>query len=95
MSKQINLGVRKINTINKLLPIIKKVHADTHPELAEVLRLYLEMMQEEKPLAEKQALATQLQDMTQEFAIPEDACETFEKTYLLLGDITDKLIAAK
>lgn len=82
-----------IEILNKYLPVVTRVHSDIHPELNEVLRLYQEMMQDNKSLEEKQALAQDLVRVTDNYTIPTDACESYAKTYELLAALSEEINA--
>lgn len=71
-----------IVTLNKILPVVDRVHGDHHPELHQVLALYEELKQ--SPSAE---LFQKLREVTGNYAVPSDACPTYEKTYQLLKSL--------
>ena len=71
-----------IVTLNKILPVVDRVHGDHHPELHQVLALYEELKQ--SPSAE---LFQKLREATGNYAVPSDACPTYEKTYQLLKSL--------
>lgn len=66
-------------TLDKILPVVDRVHGDHHPELHEVLALYNEL--KESPSAE---LFDKLRNITGCYTPPADACPTYEKAYALL-----------
>lgn len=65
-----------IKELDKILPVVVRVHGEHHPELRQVAALYTQM--KEAPSA---AVAAQLREVTGGFAVPADACPTFRKTY--------------
>lgn len=68
-----------IQTLNKIMPVVARVHGEHHPELHQVLELYNEV--KTVPSAE---LFEELRDVTGNYAVPEDACPTYAKAYQLL-----------
>lgn len=71
-----------IVTLNKILPVVDRVHGDHHPELHQVVALYEELKQ--APSAE---LFQKLREVTSQYTVPSDACPTYEKTYQLLKSL--------
>lgn len=65
-----------IRELDKILPVVERVHGDHHPELHDVARLYTALKQE--PAAE---VFAELRRVTGNYTVPADACPTFEKTY--------------
>lgn len=76
-----------INELDKKLPVVERVHGENHPELHEVLKLYNEI----KSSNSKEAIL-KLREVTSNYAIPDDVCTTFERTYNLLKEL-DKILS--
>lgn len=68
-----------METLNKILPVVERVHSEHHPELHQVAVLYNELKKE--PSVET---FEKLREVTGNYAVSEDACPTYEKTYQLL-----------
>ena len=66
-------------TLNKILPVVERVHGEHHPELHQVASLY-----EELKNAPSEEIFRKLREVTQNYAVPADACPTYAKTYRLL-----------
>lgn len=66
-------------TLNKVLPVVERVHGEHHPELHQVAALY-----EELKNAPSEEIFRKLREVTQNYAVPADACPTCAKTYRLL-----------
>ncbi len=65
-----------IETLNKILPVVERVHGEAHPELHEVVVLYQELLKTpSKEIFEK------LRKVTHNYTLPEDACPAYTKTY--------------
>ena len=69
-----------IQELDKILPVVERVHGDHHPELHEVAKLYGELKQGAD-------VAAQLRQVTGNFTVPADACPTFAKTYKDLEEL--------
>lgn len=66
---------------------IVKVHGAHHPELAEVRELFVAItakLQNDLDAADLSPEFQQLQAVTDNYAIPDDACEAYQATYQLL-----------
>jgi len=75
-----------VKELDKILPVVVRVHGDHHPELREVGALYNQL--KAAPNAE---VIAQLKAVTQNFAVPEDACPTYAKAYRDLKALTREL----
>lgn len=62
--------------LDKILPVVVRVHGEHHPELSQVAQLYAAF--KAAPNAET---AAKLREITGGFTAPADACPTFCKTY--------------
>ena len=74
-----------IKELDKILPVVVRVHGDHHPELSRVAELYT--MVKENPTEEAWE---ELKTVTNNFTAPEDACPTYAKTYALLEELSKK-----
>ncbi|MEQ9764366.1 iron-sulfur cluster repair di-iron protein, ric [Streptococcus sp. ZJ151] len=63
---------------------ITKAHGKHHPEVFEVKNLYHNIQQHVTNQQSYKAEFQELDRITHHFAIPDDVCPTFEKTYRLL-----------
>ena len=75
------MNTELIKELDKILPVVERVHGEHHPELHEVARLYGELKQGRN-------VAARLQEVTGNFTVPADACPTFVKTYADLEALT-------
>lgn len=78
------LNEETIQTLDKILPVVERVHGEHHPELHQVAELYNELKAE--PSAE---VFGKLREVTGDYAVPGDACPTYEKTYQLLKELDE------
>ena len=71
-----------IKELDKILPVVVRVHGEHHSELSRVAELYAQLKQGQDVKAELNAV-------TNHFTAPEDACPTFRKTYEALRTLTE------
>ena len=71
-----------ILTLNKILPVVERVHGEHHPELHQVAALYEEMKN-----TPSEEIFRKLREVTQNYTVPADACPTYAKTYRLLEEL--------
>ena len=65
-----------IKELDKILPVVVRVHGEHHPELAKVEELYAAL--KTHPTEE---VFAELRTVTSHYTAPEDACPTFCKVY--------------
>lgn len=65
-----------VTELNKILPVVERVHSDHHPELHKVAMLYQKLLK--NPDAD---IFFKLRDVTDGYKVPEDACPTYRKVY--------------
>lgn len=68
-----------IENLDKILPVVERVHGEHHPELHQVAELYTELKE-----APSRDIFAKLKETTGNYAVPDDACPTYAKTYELL-----------
>lgn len=92
MTIQEMLSTEKLAVLNKILPVVIRVHVSNHPELAEVGEIYANLVNGEKTKEEMQALISDMKDVANDFMVPADACPTYAKTYALLSELKDAIL---
>ena len=75
-----------VKELDKILPVVVRVHGEHHPELHQVAVLYAQL--KDAPSA---AVIGQLKEITGNFTAPADACPTFRKTYAGLEALAGEL----
>lgn len=75
-----------IRELDKILPVVVRVHGEHHPELRQVAELYARLKQ--NPDART---VQELRTVTNHFTAPADACPTFQKTYADLAALTGEM----
>lgn len=71
------------------VPVVARVHGDTHPEFHEVKK-HFDVIREklyELDLDELKAEFEELSQITDHFAVPGDVCETYEAVYQMLSEL--------
>ncbi|MDD3541025.1 MAG: iron-sulfur cluster repair di-iron protein, ric [Eubacteriales bacterium] len=71
------------------VPVVARVHGDTHPEFHEVKK-HFDVIREklyELDLGELKAEFEKLSQITDHFAVPGDVCETYEAVYQMLSEL--------
>ena len=68
-----------IENLDKILQVVERVHGEHHPELHQVAELYTELKE-----APSRDIFAKLEETTGNYAVPDDACPTYAKTYELL-----------
>lgn len=81
----------RIKELNKILPVVIRVHGPYHGELNKVGELYTAITSDEKSKEEQLALAAELKKVSNNFEVPADACPTFGKAYKLLKDLIEDI----
>lgn len=71
-----------IKELDKILPVVVRVHGGHHPELTQVAALYAQLKQ--TPDART---AEALRQITADFTAPADACPTYQKAYADLAKL--------
>lgn len=77
--------------LGQFTPIVDRVHGDNHPEFHEVKALW-DTIQEKTEAAgsDKPDLDvefSQLRDVTNHYAVPNDVCESYEAVYNMLEEV--------
>ena len=70
------MNEERIRKLDKILPVVERVHGENHPELHTVAALYAELKTQPTP-----ALLAELRKASSDFTPPADACPTFIKAY--------------
>ena len=68
-------------TLKQFVPIVERVHGSHHPEFYEVRKLFNEIVKEESTLV---PVFEKLREVTDNYTVPEDVCESYEAVYKML-----------
>lgn len=93
MTKFNQVKEKNIETLKLYIPIVDRVHGESHPEFHEVHRLFEEMnmkMKEEgsdKPELDREF--KELRKVTDNYTVPADTCESYEIVYNILSKLDE------
>jgi len=77
--------------LEQFTPIVQRVHGDNHPEFHEVKRLWDQVHEKTQAAdASKPELNNEfkeLRQMTDNYIVPDDVCESYEAVYTMLSEI--------
>ena len=72
------------------VPIVERVHGGTHPEFHEVAKLFNDLMDKIKAAGSQELDLDKkfsgLRDVTNNYTVPSDTCESYEAVYQMLAD---------
>lgn len=86
-----------LDELNKILPVVQRVHGGNHPELSRVGEIYTDILNGIKSGKSSEGmvkLLDELKSITGSFMAPADACATFCRTYELLAKLTEEISKA-
>lgn len=82
-----------IKTLRQYVPVVDRVHGDTHPEFHEVKRLFEAIDEKVKSNASEKYQLTEefakLSEVTSNYTIPNDVCESYEAVYVMLAELDE------
>lgn len=93
MSKQTFNEIIKNNmkTLGQYVPIVARVHGDSHPEFHQVHKLFDTINSKVKEAGrEKPELGDEfakLREVTDNYTVPDDVCESYEAVYRMLAEV--------
>lgn len=70
------------------VPVVERVHGESHPEFYQVAKVYKKL--NEKLELESQDLSQEfieLREITSNYEVPSDTCETYEAVYNMLEEM--------
>lgn len=80
-----------LERLEQFVPIVERVHGAENPEFYEVRKLFdvlnekIKLAGVEKPVIDEEL--TQLREITNDYEIPADVCESYEAVYNMLEEI--------
>lgn len=82
---------KHLQTLSQYIPIVDRVHGNHHPEFHEVRDIFESI---EKKLTEAGSINPELtkefarlREITNNYAVPGDVCETYEAVYNMLAEL--------
>jgi len=82
---------KNFKTLKQYVPVVARVHGGTHPVFYEVQRHFDAILEKSKDKSiEKSALTEEfitLREITHNYTVPHDVCESYEAVYKLLEEL--------
>jgi len=82
---------RNLKKLEQFVPIVARVHGETHPEFHRVHKLFDEINTKIKEAgSDKPDLNREfkeLREITKNYSVPDDVCETYEAVYNMLAEL--------
>lgn len=79
-----------LSTLEQYVPIVARVHGGNHPEFHKVHRVFDTIVVKVKTSVDSADLSndfSQLREITDNYFVPSDVCETFDAVYKMLAEI--------
>lgn len=82
---------QRMKTLKQYVPVVARVHGKNHPEFYEVLELF-DVLEEKtreagSKVPELQEEFAKLREITSNYTVPGDVCESFEAVYTMLAEL--------
>ena len=82
---------RNLKKLEAYVPVVQRVHGESHPEFYEVRRLFDEINVKIKEAGsarpDLENEFAQLRGITGNYTVPGDVCETYEAVYNMLAEL--------
>lgn len=82
---------KNLAKLEQFVPIVDRVHGGSHPEFHDVRKVFEQISTKIKASGNKKpALADdfkQLREITSNYLVPGDVCESYEAVYLMLSEL--------
>lgn len=92
MKKNKSTNLPNFKLLEQYVPIVDRVHGSNHPEFHDVRRVFEEINKVKKSGADKLELDhkfEQLREITNNYTIPGDVCESYEAVYNMLAELDE------
>lgn len=80
-----------LQTLKRYVPVVARVHGKSHPEFHEVHELFAAVAKkiEEAAPARPELIEefARLREITQDYTVPSDVCESYETVYKMLAEL--------
>lgn len=92
MSSQLFNEVKKnqFKTLEKYVPVVERVHGGNHPEIHEVRKVFDTIIKKTKEagndMPELSEEFAKLREITNNYTVPGDVCESYEAVYKMLSE---------
>lgn len=86
---QVNEG--NFKKLKLYVPVVARVHGGSHPEFHEVHKLYDTIIEKAKEAGEEKPELNEefakLREITDNYTVPGDVCESYEAVYNMLAEV--------
>ncbi|MGI6499190.1 MAG: iron-sulfur cluster repair di-iron protein, ric [Oscillospiraceae bacterium] len=86
-----------MKTLKQYVPIVARVHGQNHPEFHEVHKLFDAINQKVKEAGSKRPELNEefarLREVTNDYTVPDDVCESYEAVYNMLAELDKAYLA--
>ena len=85
------VGKNHLILLGQYVPVVDRVHRKNHPEFHEVKALTEDILRKagaagkERPQLDKEF--ARLREVTRNYTVPEDVCESYEAVYTMLSEL--------
>ena len=90
-SKFDQMKENRFKTLKQYVPVVARVHGGTHPEFHDVHKLFdaieLKMKEAGSNKPELDEEFAKLREITNDYTVPEDVCESYEAVYTMLAEM--------
>lgn len=80
-----------LQTLEQYVPIVARVHGGNHPEFHEVHKVFESIIEKTKEAGtnrpELNEEFAKLREITDDYKVPKDVCESYEAVYNMLAEI--------
>lgn|SRR5690554_4692399 len=84
---------KNIERLEKFVPVVARVHGGTHPEFHDVRKVFDKINGKIKETGSEKAELDnefkQLREITDNYTVPGDVCETYEAVYNMLSQLDE------
>jgi len=82
---------KHFKTLKQYVPVVERVHGDKHPEFHAVRELFDTIVDKTKEAGSKKPELDEefarLREITGNYTVPEDVCESYEAVYKMLAEL--------
>lgn len=92
MKKFNDVFEKHIEKLELYVPVVERVHGGSHPEFYEVRKSFDSINKKVKERTEKPTLEDEfkkLRNVTNDYTVPEDTCESYEAVYKMLAELDE------
>ncbi len=82
---------KHLKMLEQYVPVVSKVHGGSHPEFYEVQKAFdaidVKIKEAGSSKPELKVEFTKLREMTADYSVPGDVCESYEAVYTMLSEL--------